>query len=458
MRSLSRTVVRFWRVVALLIVVAAVLPLAEGALRETPSVSAQGEDGVVVRTTDNVRLRAAPSTASRIYDVARRGTQLTATAISSNYRWIRVTFHGQGGWMARRYLTVVSGDVAALPVSDEYVPPAVVSASQYMPVNAVVVEALQDVHMRTEPTAEPEGIEGLLNPNENVITVMPAGAQGSARAITVDGLWVFVQWSGYRGWIKGQYLNVVAGSLESLVPPNVEFDADGIYFVADRAYVLPGGCTMVRWAVEGSGSVNYKARRVASQGQREECPIQTQQYKLIVVRPGNQIIERTITIAVVTANVTFTATPDTVGRGGCTTLAWNTTAVSRVFLGENEVSVNGSQQVCPQETTNYALRAYTEDGNLIEQSVTVTVIEVTPTPSQFVTINFYADRLLINQGECVNVFWNVSGALQVFFQGAQVSPLGSQQSCPTTTTTYALRVFTVDNRIIEQTVVVSVNP
>ncbi|MFO7681444.1 MAG: transporter substrate-binding domain-containing protein [Chloroflexota bacterium] len=67
----------------------------------------------------------------------------------------------------------------------------------------------------------------------------------------------------------------------------------------------------------------------------------------------------------------------------------------------------------------------------------------TPTPG----IEFRVDRTQINEGECVTFNWNVVGATAVFFykqgvawQNNQVPLTGTQSDCPSSTTTYELRV------------------
>lgn len=62
----------------------------------------------------------------------------------------------------------------------------------------------------------------------------------------------------------------------------------------------------------------------------------------------------------------------------------------------------------------------------------------------------------VNSGQCVTLSWHVEGIREVYFQGGPTTGQGSTQVCPTTSTTYNLRVILVsgveDNRYITVTV------
>lgn len=360
--------------------------------------------------------------------------------------------------MARRYLELQSGDPETLPVSSEYIPPAVISASTIAGPDEVIVEVLQHVNMREEPVVVEDDPRTTFE-ETNVITILPTGARASVITISVDGLWVLVNYNGLRGWVRGRYLNVVGGTTGP-VPyrPEIPVDSDGIGFIADPPELLPGQCTRLRWTVQGDGSVYYKARTVTSQGSRKECPSQTTRYSLTVVRPGYQIQQRFVTVRIVQASVEFTATTEVLTPGQCATLTWNTTAVDRVYFNREPapVDVNGSREVCPETTTTYTLRAVTVTGETIDREITISVYTA-PLFGTTVSVLFYPEQAFLSAGQCTNLIWNTTGAVEIYYQGRQVGPVGSQQECPTVTTTYILRVFTVDNRILEYQAMITVN-
>jgi len=119
------------------------------------------------------------------------------------------------------------------------------------------------------------------------------------------------------------------------------------------------------------------------------------------------------------------------------------------------VAVNGSREECPRQTTTYRLRAVTLTGQTIDRELTVSVYSG-PQPGQQVIVSFYAVPALISPGQCTDVTWNTSGAVQIYYQGQPVGPSGARHECPLATTTYVLRVFTIDNRTLEYLAMVTV--
>ncbi|HEX3053064.1 MAG TPA: hypothetical protein VHP83_20565, partial [Aggregatilineaceae bacterium] len=62
-----------------------------------------------------------------------------------------------------------------------------------------------------------------------------------------------------------------------------------------------------------------------------------------------------------------------------------------------------------------------------------------------VVIEFTADKTTISSGQCANLTWRVEGIKAVYLQGGGVVGAGTVQVCPTTTTTYNLKVIKMDN-------------
>jgi heat shock protein HslJ len=84
----------------------------------------------------------------------------------------------------------------------------------------------------------------------------------------------------------------------------------------------------------------------------------------------------------------------------------------------------------------------------------------TPVPS----ISFWADRTTIEQGQCTTLRWDVSNiqAVWVYPQGANYQQFpatgqGSQQVCPSETTTYEMRVQHTDGSMETRQVTIVVN-
>lgn len=88
----------------------------------------------------------------------------------------------------------------------------------------------------------------------------------------------------------------------------------------------------------------------------------------------------------------------------------------------------------------------------------------TPLPTPVPSINFWADRTTINAGECTTLRWDVDNiqAVWVYPQGADYAQYpttgqGSQQVCPTQTTTYEMRVQNRDGSVEFRQVTITVN-
>ncbi|HML24956.1 MAG TPA: SH3 domain-containing protein [Aggregatilinea sp.] len=72
----------------------------------------------------------------------------------------------------------------------------------------------------------------------------------------------------------------------------------------------------------------------------------------------------------------------------------------------------------------------------------VPVTTIPPTSASATpVISFTVDRTTITSGECVNFSWSTANIQSVYFQGTGVVGVGTQQVCPTATTTYELRVI-----------------
>lgn len=82
------------------------------------------------------------------------------------------------------------------------------------------------------------------------------------------------------------------------------------------------------------------------------------------------------------ATVSFTAQPDQITAGECSTLRWDVDYAQAVFLDGAGVSGHDSRQVCPRQTQTFELRVVSASGET-QRRVTVKVIQppATVTPS-----------------------------------------------------------------------------
>jgi len=80
-----------------------------------------------------------------------------------------------------------------------------------------------------------------------------------------------------------------------------------------------------------------------------------------------------------------------------------------------------------------------------------------PTPTAQASISFVADRTELAPGECATLRWDVENVAAVYLNDSGVVGHGSQSVCPTSTTTYVLRVQLRDGGTTERSITITVN-
>lgn len=143
--------------------------------------------------------------------------------------------------------------------------------------------------------------------------------------------------------------------------------------------------------------------------------------------------------------IAFTATPEVIQQGACSTLTWATENIQAVYLYEqgedwrnNSVPEDGSLSVCPLATTTYELRVVKNDGSVEIRTVTVFVTPNTAVPQ--ITRFTVEPPDQIAAGQCVTVQWIVQGAVDsvsISRSGVTIWPnapfSGAMQDCPPNT-------------------------
>ena len=152
----------------------------------------------------------------------------------------------------------------------------------------------------------------------------------------------------------------------------------------------------------------------------------------------------------------FTADRTNIIAGECATLSWQVQSADWVELNGQRVNLNDTSQVCPQQTTTYALVAGGSTGG--SRNLTVIVQPAPPTPvppTPDAQIDFTADQTRIRQGDCTTLRWNVQGGNSIRLDEQSVDRSGQRQVCPQETTTYQLAVD-LGNRVKSSDLVVVV--
>ena len=136
----------------------------------------------------------------------------------------------------------------------------------------------------------------------------------------------------------------------------------------------------------------------------------------------------------------FTASPMQITSGNSATLNWvtNNCVSASISPSVGTVTVNGNETVFPTSTTTYILTATGANGNQVNQSRTVTVLQ------QNCSIqNFTASPNQINLGQSSTINWSTSNCNSVNITniGYGVTLSGSQVVYPTHTTTFVLTAY-----------------
>ena len=140
--------------------------------------------------------------------------------------------------------------------------------------------------------------------------------------------------------------------------------------------------------------------------------------------------------------IAFTANPEVIQQGGCSTLTWATENIQAVYLYEqgedwraNPVPEDGSLTVCPLATATYELRVVKNAGSVEIRTVTVFVTPNRTVPQ--ITRFTVEPPDQIAAGQCVTIQWIVQGAVDsvnigrsgvVIWPNAPFS--GAMQDCP----------------------------
>jgi hypothetical protein len=154
----------------------------------------------------------------------------------------------------------------------------------------------------------------------------------------------------------------------------------------------------------------------------------------------------------------FFFTPDsaTVARGDPVELAWqvNGQAVT-VYLDGELMPLAHTHVVYPTENHVYVLRAE-NPGGFAEEISQITIVEptatptITPTPCNLPVIHeFGASPSSVVRGETVTIYWDVSGARQVFLNGGGVEGVSSKSFRLDQTKTFVLKARNDCGEVIE---------
>lgn len=152
----------------------------------------------------------------------------------------------------------------------------------------------------------------------------------------------------------------------------------------------------------------------------------------------------------------FRVSPSTINPGDSVTISWETEGAEEVEITPrpgNVDPVGGVVEDRPTETTTYTLTARDDDGNEINETLTVTVLTQQPR-----ILSFTATPMTVSEGEKSTLLWETENADTVTIDTiGTVSATGSTEVGPTDTTTYTMTA-TNEFGSVNRTVTVQVAP
>lgn len=170
------------------------------------------------------------------------------------------------------------------------------------------------------------------------------------------------------------------------------------------------------------------------------------------------------------AQIAFFADQTKLIAGQCTTLHWQATNVSQVFLDNAAVNPSSSKVVCPARAISYSLRVVTLDNQSVQRTVTIAVTPPTITPTRTPTVppppkgcsgtpiisSFSASPPSIIVGQSTMLSWGAvtnADSVEIGPDIGGVGTPGSMRVSPGSTTTYTLRARCGSNTVTRQTTV-----
>ncbi len=197
------------KVVFWLIVLSTSLCLSAGSVFAQPI--PQGSVQIVVNR-DNVNIRLSPALGAELAGTVNAGYATVANGRSPDNQWLRIDFQGQEAWVGTPVVTVLSGDIAALPVGDpRSIPYGGFESPRSGPTDATSPVsgrlANSGLHLRAGPsTAYPI----LANPLRYTVF--------SVTGRTSNNAWLQVNFEGTLGWVTAGFVEIQNGGNIASLP------------------------------------------------------------------------------------------------------------------------------------------------------------------------------------------------------------------------------------------------
>jgi hypothetical protein len=240
---------------------------------------------------------------------------------------------------------------------------------------------------------------------------------------------------------------ITATAILEVIPRISDYHPENLP-VVNSFYVNPpiislGSSATLDWNVAGAERVDISTiGEVASSGSRLVSPSATTSYTLTASNSYGTVRASAVLVINPATNLpgisVFDATPGSILAGQSSTLRWEVSGATTVFIDQDigTVPASGTRVVSPVTTTIYTLTATNNYGSV---TALVTVV-VSPSSEHPVIESFSASPPSIVVGQSSTLQWEISGATSVSInQGiGSVPASGTRVVSPTGTTTYTL--------------------
>jgi hypothetical protein len=217
-------------------------------------------------------------------------------------------------------------------------------------------------------------------------------------------------------------------------------------FTAEPTQVDRGGTVTLVWEIANAteAQISGGVGNVDAQAGSTTVTVNDTTTFTLTARNARREVSQSVTVTVTPTPapriLAFVASPNRINEGETARLSWDVRDASQVMISSiGAVSLGGSADVAPTETTTYTLTA-TGEGGEATATATVTVI---PGPASGGTVKiaeFAASPPIAKfPGDPVTLRWTTENATSVVINGVgDVDPSGSIEVTPLHTTTYTL--------------------
>jgi uncharacterized protein YraI len=160
-------------------------------------------------TRDFVNLRSGPGTNFETITIIDPEVTVDIVGRNEAATWIQVNVNGQSGWMSRSYVSLISGAIAALPVTDGGAPAPTPAPDTNNPTPPTpTTDTASTTTQTTAPVGGTTGVTTTLvnlrsapTSTANIIAVVDAGVTVSIIGRNTNSRWLRVNANGQEGWM-----------------------------------------------------------------------------------------------------------------------------------------------------------------------------------------------------------------------------------------------------------------